>query len=267
MIDCLNHIESLNLNEVVNVYIKAGTYDILEELGGTDFLSSLTPDSSISDIQPWLYNVNIKGLGNVKLVYKPSLALASQYPLAASLISPINVKGNVNIENIEIECQYCRYAIHDETSGNPKYNNTYHNYKNIKASHLGKLSSAIGGQAFGGGFDNGQSYNFENCYFKSISDNALSLHNRESNGANVNITNSIFITETSPSIRFGNVGTQGKTIINLSNSHLNNGLLINAESSAIPSSNAYAIYSLNCNDFNINISKNLGVNPYDPIVF
>ena len=202
---------TMNEPDIVhNVYVKAGTYDLYTEMGGIDFLASVQPDDTAYTInQPWLYNVNLIGQGNVILNYLPSDEDVSQYPLASDLYAPLNVRGNVNIENIEIHCQNCRYGIQDETGGITKYFNCYHNYKNVLVDYIKGISY---GNGLGGGFDNGQTYIFESCYFKSQKNNALSFHNRQSYGGNFIFNNCQFISGTFPCVRFGNVGTQTKSV-------------------------------------------------------
>lgn len=271
LIPCLNRINQVGDKAIV--HIKGGSYNIYSDLGGQQFLSSITEQSTSYNIQPWLYNVKLIGEGNVVLVYEPDDTVANTYPLAANLVSVLNVRGNVEIENIEIKCKNCRYGIHDETSGIALYNNTYHNYKNVKI-YKGRNATGqtIGGQAFGGGFDNGQTYLFKNCKFETITQEALSFHNRTSNGASFTFENCIFINNAFACVRFGNIGIQGKSIVNLSNCYMKNTngtvpLLYSNKESSSNSTNAFKFYLNNCNEINVTISGQLGTNLYEPEIY
>ncbi len=256
-----------NTDNLYNVYVKAGEYDLYEEIGGIDFLASIQPDDTAYTInQPWLYNVNLIGQGNVILNYLPSDEDITDYPLGASLYSPLNIRGNVNIENIEINCQNCRYGIHDETSGLSKYYNTYHNYKNVKVNYIKGIAY---GNGLGGGFDNGQSYTFDSCYFNSQRTYAWSYHNRSSYGGNFVINNCVFIGNaiSNRSIKLSNVGTQTKTNVNFNNCYFNKNIALTRENDAVPSTNCYQVYLTGCNDVNITVDDSLGTNTYEPIVF
>ena len=271
LIDCLKHIELKNYDYPVNVYIKGGTYDIFDELGGVEFLQSITSsDTAYTINQPWLYNVNLIGLGNVKLEYKPTLQQTTDYPLGEGLISVLNVRGNVNIENIDIECQYCRYAIHDETGGEIKYYNTYHNYKNVNCNMIKKSSASSGGHTIGLGFDNGQSYLFENCkLYNNNNDTStncpLFIHNRNSYGGNFTIKDSIFESVGTNSLLLSNVGNQDKTNVNISNSYFNKQIFIRSENQQ-DVANCFQIYMNNCNSITISESSHITSNPYQAII-
>ena len=271
LMDCLKYIELQNYSKPVNVYIKGGTYDIFEELGGVEFLSSITDEDTAYTInQPWLYNVNLIGLGNVVLEYKPTIEVVNEYPLGEGLIAPLNVRGNVNIENITIECQYCRYAIHDETSGETKYNNTYHNYKNVICKMITKSTGSTGGHTFGLGFDNGQSYLFENCRLINnnnitTTNSSLYIHNRTSYGGNFTIKDCILETVGSYGVILSNVGSQERTIVNVSNCNFNKKIYIRSENHTSVV-NCFQIYMNNCNNINIDYTNDITSNPYTPII-
>ena len=264
---CLLKINENNDDKLYDVHVKAGEYDLYEEMGGLEFLQSVTVDDTAYTInQPWLYNVNLIGEGNVILKYLPSDEDVTEYPLASDLYSPLNVRGNVNIENIEIQCQNCRYGIHDETGGIAKYNNTYHNYKNVKVNYIKGISY---GNGLGGGFDNGQTYIFDSCYFKSTRSYAWSYHNRTSTGGNFIVNNCIFIGNgySDRSIKLSNVGTQNKSVANFNNCYFNKDIGLTKESDGTPSTNCYQVYLLGCNDINIEVEDSLGTNLYDPVIY
>ena len=79
-------------------------------------------------------NTTLIGLGNVVLNFLPEQNEVND--VSAYLLSPINVRGNIHMKNIKINCKNCRYGIHDETSGIAKYDNGEHIYENIEIHYL-----------------------------------------------------------------------------------------------------------------------------------
>lgn len=253
----------------VTIHIAAGSYDMYQEFGGEDYLKKLDLHTNADDFKtemPMLSDVTIIGEGNVKLTYMPELNMVEKYPNAANIISPINVAGKFNMENIEIEVQYGRYCIHDETSFDSANFNKTHTYTNVNCIYYHALADSIGGQAFGGGFDNGQSYLFKNCSFESETKAGLSFHNRTSCGGNFIFDNCIFSGK-DWSIRFGNVGKQDKTKVSFSNCYFARKIYVNVEASTVESSNSYALVLNNCNQTQIDFDNTLKSQPYEPKVY
>ena len=253
----------------VTIHVAAGTYDMYQEFGGEDYLKKLDLHTNADDFKtemPMLSNVTIIGEGNVKLNYMPDLNVAEKYPHAANIISPINVAGKFSMKNVEIEVQYGRYCIHDETSGDSANFYKSHTYSNVNCIYHRSLADSIGGQAFGGGFDNGQSYLFQNCKFSSEVKAGLSFHNRESCGGNFIFDNCAFSGK-DWSVRFGNVGKQDKTKVNFSNCYFAQKIYVNVEASTIESNNSYALTLNNCNQTAIEFDSNLKSQPYVPKVY
>lgn len=103
-------------NYVWNIYIKEGTYDIYNELGGSNWYSNITSAKGNMQGISLGNNVDLIGIGKVTLQFNPSdeLATENNVPNVSVLeLSDINNK----IENIKIECRNCRYGVHDETDG------------------------------------------------------------------------------------------------------------------------------------------------------
>lgn len=269
LVECLK--ETQNHPDIKKiVYVEGGTHDIYTELGGLDFLSSITQaDTPYTINQPWLYNVDLIGLGNVKLTYIPSESDALTNVRASNLISVLNIRGNVNIENIEIECKYCRYAIHDETGTNSDYWKTYHNYKNVRAKLITKLTGqSTGGQAFGGGCSSMQSYLFESCRFENNQATVgLSFHNNSGYGCNFIFNNCSFYGAGGYSVGFGSVGQQPKTMVNFNNCFFNDRISLNPESGSTNVKNAFQLVLRGSTNRSVVVSSQFAYeNEYPPII-
>lgn len=243
----------------IDIYISTGTYDYYTELGSEEYLQTVNSDNH-NWSETYMSDVRIYGQGKVIINYFPPKEVAVKYPNAATYTSIINVGGDCRIENLELNVRYCRYAIHDESSYWTKNFNTKHIYKNIKASYLDKaVPGSTGGQALGCGFDNGQIYEFENCQFLSESTVGTSFHNRTSTGAFITFRNCI-LDGTINSLRLGNVGNQNETNVYLNNCILKKNLAYVTESSSIPSTNAYQVTAIGCNNFSVTFDSTLGNN-------
>ena len=258
-----------NTQHPVVIHIAAGTYDMYQEFGGETFLKKLDLHTNADDFKtemPMLSNVTIIGEGNVKLNYLPDLNTAEKYLHAANIISPINVAGKFEMQNVDIEVQYGRYCIHDETSGDSANFYKSHKYINVNCIYHQSLADSIGGQAFGGGFDNGQNYLFQNCSFESGAKAGLSFHNRDSCGGSF-IFDNCFFSGKDWSVRFGNVGKQTKSKAKFSSCYFAQKIYVNVETLSIESTNAYSLTLNNCNATAIDFDSNLKEQSYQPKIY
>ena len=239
-------------NPGTEIVINGGTYDYFEECGGEEYLKILEAGNPTVE-QFWMKDVKIIGKGNVTINYLPANDIAEKYPKSMTVISVIDVCGNCHIENLTINVNHCRYAIHDESAGLAENYNTVHVYKNVKATYGNKRSGTVGGQAFACGYDNGQKFEFENCHFKSSMTEAMSFHNRKSYGGTITINNCILDSDNSfqKSLRFGNVGIQQDTNVYINNSIITQKLAIEEESGMTGSTNCFNIYAIGCNNFEL----------------
>lgn len=155
-----------NTNEKT-VYVQGGTYDIFEEMGGAEYMASLTDASSLNwrdvcHVVPW--NTTIIGVGDVVLTWNPTDAEIIDQD-HAFLFSPLNVSGTCKIKNIRIECSNCRYGIHDETSGRAVFDGANHIYENVSVV----FSESTYGikYAYGAGHSKNMKLKFKNCLFSA----------------------------------------------------------------------------------------------------
>lgn len=178
IVEAVNSIPDFS-EEKYTIYIMEGTYNLLNELGGDTFLNAI--DSSTSNrngLNLISKNVKIVGIGSV--ILNMLIPDEKTNENTASKISALECAYNVELENITINAQNCRYAIHDETGNNSLYNNTLHKFKNVKVKHLGNKSGVWQNTApYGCGTSSGCIYDFENCLFTTPNYLAWSMHNNE----------------------------------------------------------------------------------------
>lgn len=152
-------------NYVWSIYIKEGTYDIYNELGGSSWYSGITSAKGNMQGISLANNVNLIGLGKVTLQFNPSdeLATENNVPNVSVLeLSDINNK----IENIKIECRNCRYGIHDETDGGKPNSTRY--FKNVEITHNGVVSGTwTSAVSYGCGSSNNSEFEYVDCKFNT----------------------------------------------------------------------------------------------------
>ena len=94
------------------LYVDAGTYDLITEFGA-DYFSGLTSSSQMAGL-------TLKN--RVHVIFSPNSKVVSNYTgnnqYAQSLYSPFNAgEYGFTLENLNLECSRCRYAVHDERNG------------------------------------------------------------------------------------------------------------------------------------------------------
>jgi hypothetical protein len=152
-------------NYVWNIYIKEGTYDIYNELGGSSWYSNIIgTNGNMQGIQ-LANNVNLIGIGKVTLQFNPSNDIATKNNVPNVSVLELSDYHN-KIENIKIECRNCRYGIHDETNG-AKPNSTRY-YKNVEITHNGVVSGTWNAVvSYGCGSSDNSKFEYVDCKFNS----------------------------------------------------------------------------------------------------
>lgn len=199
------------------VYVNEGVYDIYNEMGGDAYLATITNPESLNwrdvcHIVP--DNTDIIGIGKVVLKWEPSASAVGSDAMAF-LFSPINLSGSASLENIEVQCTNCRYAIHDEISSFARWKNVNRRYKNVYAKHLlGTYHPTQ--QVYGAGIAPTGKYEFENCIFEGDGNwFHFSMHGTdmgENDKTVVNIRNCIIRDLNSMTVR-----TNGRPIVGFGN--------------------------------------------------
>lgn len=191
------------------IEIKAGVYDIFNELGGKSYIDSITLPKNWRDVQPIVpNNTKLIGIGNVVLEFLPSSddIKSSDY---AFLFSPLNLSGNCSLQNLTIKCKNCRYGIHDETSSIEAYNDAVQSFQDIKVVKLANDAGiSTPSVAFGAGIGARSKWNFNNCSFKTDYIDVFSVHTnnaREEDSAIITISDCVFEAANSSDNKIANV--------------------------------------------------------------
>lgn len=161
--DCLSAISHIPYKKKVLIY--SGTYDIYSEIGGDNFANNIPNGTNWRTVSVVAENnTHIVGVGNVHLTMNPTNINTN----AASLLSPLNISGNVIVENINIICSNCRYGIHIEGSNIAEYNDTTCVLKNVNIlRNLAVGSAQSNGPAIGVGMNQRSMLIFEDCYINA----------------------------------------------------------------------------------------------------
>ena len=171
---CLTALKGNTKNKTI--YIKEGTYNIFSELGGAEYIASITNPGSKNwrDVQPVVpRNTKIIGQGNVKLTFLPAGSVIGSNDMAF-LFSPLNIDSDCEIENISIDCTNCRYALHIESSSIASYNDSILKFKNVRCK---KTKGTYGTQyVCATGIGARQKWEFDSCSFEGDLDICWSVH-------------------------------------------------------------------------------------------
>lgn len=220
LVDCLWEAQRYQGNKII--HINEGTYDVLSELGGMDYVKSKnTTDNTWSEVQPVLNDATIIGHGKVVLEFNldDDVSYDNYW-----LFSCLNVRGNIEIENIEIHSSNCRYCIHDESGSN--YKHSTHKYKNVRLFQGG----VKGGQSLGCGFSEYAKVYMDGCYIENkVIAEAWSCH--ANNGCLFEFNNCIIKgLSGTHSLRISQNGENVKSLYAMvSNCYISNGLSIRNE--------------------------------------
>lgn len=227
------------------IYINGGVYDVFQEMGGAEYIATIDNPSALNwrDVSVLVPpNTKLIGRGNVTLKWQPSSSVMQSMDMAM-LFSPLNVDGNIYVENLTVICQNGRYAIHDECSGANNNTDSMHVYKNMNMIHL---SDAFNNVAFGCGYSKRSRFVFDNCVFNAEYPNCLFIHDwgqTTEDGGSFTFSKSVF----SSRIRFGSSlktaqTTFDKVIFDTCEYPSNAGLLLTSNANA----NSYPRISVRC---------------------
>ena len=219
----------------INIYIHTGDYDILEELGGQDFIDTI--ESILNERQGLALkrnNVNLIGVGYVVLRFEmPDTVTLTQ----STRVSCLNLREFTNsVENLTLIAKNCRYTIHDETDGGNPY--IHRVMKNLRCIHKGNAEGLWPyPTVMGGGAGGGSTYDIINCQFiTSAYRQAFSYHtnnNEEASFFNIDGCVGSVKDSNGNSFRFSYHGTgrTGICVANVKNCSGNGRTVVEAESS------------------------------------
>lgn len=181
------------------IYVYSGEYDIFEELGGRAHMESIDVSAGWREAQECIpENTKVIGIGDVVLKYNPSDSDILDYD-HGWLMSPLNISGSCEIENISVEGSNCRYAIHIESAGSTVDDAVTAKIvlRNVRAKRTWtKLMGSH--QVIGTGIGFNANWKLENC--KIVGDSTSPGFSVHTNGpssvasASVEISNCVFDT-------------------------------------------------------------------------
>lgn len=160
LIDGIN--EAMHYHNAI-VYIGEGTYDLYNEFGA-DYFTTYDYNSTKDE--------GLKIGNGIHLIFSPKSKVVFNYTgdneSVQYYFSPFNADiGDFTIENLNLECSRCRYAIHDDNGYNTiNYTHKYINC-NIKCDNTNN-SRWITAQCIGAGFGDEGLVIIDGCYFKSV---------------------------------------------------------------------------------------------------
>ena len=239
------------------VYVNPGEYDIFTEMGGADYIASISPQASSLNWRDVCHvvppNTTIIGLGNVVLKWLPTAEQMINSE-TAFLFSPLNISGTCTIKNIKVQAQNCRYVVHDETSGIADYNGSKHTYINCVFT---LLPGAYGSYVYGAGHNKLMEVTFDRCIFDS--QNSVGIWSTHDVYAAVNersrfsLMNCVFVSDkTDPYIAFSSSDQNGrKDEVIVCNCHIPKIRMITGGSAA---KQGYDVTLIGCNTVPIEYS-------------
>ena len=239
--DCFDYINSKgdnNRNNIYNVYIYSGIYNVVNEQGGTTWLNNVSISNGERQGLTIPSYVRLIGIGNVIIECKiPGTVTNAD---AYRCVSLFNCKQWNEIYNIHMTSQNVRYTVHDEASGD--YGKTHRVWENCVFERLTGRTDIFSTTNYGGGLGSGGVYKFNNCIFLNDGTN-LFIHNNNSiepNTINVDgcyLKNRLY----GHSINFGYIGTNTYNSI----AYVKNCMYNDVANIAIEdgSTNAWSIYN------------------------
>lgn len=221
---CIRALASDTSEKVIDIY--GGEYDVLEEMGGYDFLETLTGSEhwyDVCDIVP--PNTTIQGHGNVRII----MELPADLPVAvAALLSPVNIRGSAAIKNVTISGKNCRYAIHPEGSKEAQFNNAVWLIEDCYIEKTEDEGVTVTGVGFACGLNDGVQFIISRTNIETNCQAGFSMHDNGDDfdvSPRVSIDSCAIVAQTYPLIYSCTYRANMATVIDVrvSNTFLNNG--------------------------------------------
>lgn len=221
---CIRALAADSSEKVIDIY--GGEYDVLEEMGGSAFLETLTGTEhwyDVCDIVP--ANTTIQGHGNVRIV----MELPSDTPTAvATLLSPVNIRGNTTIKNVSIVGKNCRYAIHPEGSKEPQFDNAIWSIEDCYIEKTEDDGVSVTGVCFSCGLNDGVQFTISRTNIVTNLQSGFSMHDNGDQfdvSPRVSIDSCAIVCTTYPLVYSCTYRQNMETVINVrvSNTYLGNG--------------------------------------------
>lgn len=255
-VDCINSLP-VDGKKLVKVY--AGEYDIYDEMGGDDFVATMSSSSAWYNVNPIVPpNTKIVGIGRVVFKYN---APDNIDPDKAVLLSCINIRGSAEVENITIECKNLRYAIHVEGSANSDFNYSKYVIKNCKIT---RENGTYENACIGIGLNYGCAIDVIGCDIKSNTTygNSLLIHgNTEllAGSGKMTIDNTIMLDNYVNVLLLVRNNSLAEIPVIISNSYLGS-LIYKQSGPGTDVNDEFAVTLLNCNAVEVSSSSHV-LNP------
>jgi len=256
------------------IYIHSGTYDIYNETGGAGHWGTFTGNEDdwrqYNDVVP--PNTTIIGVGDVYLNFMPSGTGAGAISEDAShVVSPVNLSGTYTLENLTINADNCRYAIHCETSGIADFIGSVYTFKNVRVNRYTTYFTTNRykhNDAFACGYEDETRFEFDNCtFYADTNGTPFRFHDRGTARATIAANNCVIRGNGSnrSMIRLEDVSSNenAHTYINCSNCFIDGKIHLHKSSG---NRNPFDVTLLNCGNPIIEIDSEME-NPYTPKVY
>lgn len=244
--DAIKSISGSSINNQYEIHIYSGVYDMVEELGGNEWVASVSHSNGERQGLTLPDYTHLIGHGSVYIdcIVDDDVATAD----FARSVSTINVYMNNRLEGITFRAKNTRYVIHDET--NNSFNDLTRVIKNCRFIHYGNASSYWSSyKALGGGLGSGGRYDIINSHFESPFI-PFSYHNNGRQNTNyINLDGCTFSGNKSTfryDIGFGYYKNNTEPVyVTVKNCISDRGIKVYQETSSVESDNVFELVEIN----------------------
>lgn len=224
----------------VTIKVHQGEYDLYQEFGGQEWLSTLEGTSGEREGLVLPDYVDLEGIGNVTLRMEiPDDQATAE---AARRVSVLNCWKHNRVTNLRMIAKNTRYVIHDETNNGFKNNHLV--YEDLYCEHRGNKAGLWSStNAYAAGTGSGGRYEFRRCTFKS-NVGAWSMHNNSYQNSNTIIIDACIFEAGSgaASVRFGTYGQHSQVNhVTITNSHFNSSISLMEEQAGSGAGNLFDV--------------------------
>lgn len=244
--DAIKSITGSSIDNQYEIHIYSGVYDMVEELGGNEWVASVSRSNGERQGLTLPDYTHLIGHGSVYIdcIVDDDVATAD----FARSVSTINVYMNNRLEGITFRAKNTRYVIHDETNNN--FDDLTRVIKNCRFIHYGNASSYWGSyKALGGGLGSGGRYDIINSHFESPFV-PFSYHNNGNQNTNyINLDGCTFSGNESTyqyDIGFGYYKNNTEPVyVTVKNCISDRGVAVYQETSSVESDNVFELVEIN----------------------
>lgn len=243
--ECIDSITDSSENNKYQVYVYSGTYDMVEEFGGLQWVKSVVTTNKERQGLALPDFVDLIGIGNVHI--KCEVEDENATKAFTTCVSTINIWKNNKLKNIKFTAKNTRYTCHDET--NNKFNYLNRKIENCQFIHYGNKEGLWSSdKAYAGGTGSGGNYEFINCIFEAKKDSPFTFHNNENQEGNTFVLDGCKFMSHGHNycVGFGYYKINNENNINrvfIKNSKLDNFIWVHPEVSGVQSTNVFEIHN------------------------